>query len=377
MRVLFSTALALVVGAFIVTQTAYAQQAGDKQPAAAAKAAIRPTEFAGKSGQELNDLLQPVVDRAAKGCKVINARIIGGATGADLYEVVCESGVGAFVNVTVPRTATTAVSLTPCLTLQTENAQLKCTLSTPEGNTATFKDLATKAEKPCAVTNQRFVGATGDGSHYFEYACPDGTGFMLKADLTGAYKSQTSCLQATTLAGGCTLTDAKGQIAALTTTLTNAAKAGGVDCAVTKFGDFPEREDSQFKATELGCSNRPESVVLVRSDAKTAVLNCIRARAEGWSCANRAQQEPLAYPALTNELAHATGVQKNYTSCTVNGASGSYSLRSVYVEVTCSDGTPGFMIQYPLGDPKPQEIYTCGQAVAIGGGCKMAANKLQ
>jgi hypothetical protein len=330
-------------------------------------------EFAGKAGAELNDLLQPLVDRAGRGCKVGNAKIVGTVPNIDIYELACENGVGGVIQVTVPRTATSAVSLTTCLTLQGENSPIKCTLTTPETNTAAFATLASKAEKPCTVTGQRFVGATADGSHFFEYACSDNSGFILKADLSGAYKSQTPCLQATSLAGGCTLTNAAAAIAQIQTSLTAAARTGGADCAVDRFGEFAPKEDSDFKATEVTCKNRPESLVILQSDSKTSVLNCARARAEGWSCTM--SQTALAWPSLVNDLARATGVQKNYTGCEVNGSSGSYSARSVYVEVTCKDGEPGFMSQYPRGDPKPSEIYTCAQAVGIGGGCRMAANQ--
>ena len=282
-------------------------------------------------------------------------------------------GIGGLIQVTVPRTATSAVSLTTCLTLNTEATGPKCSLTTAETNTAAFSTLASKAEKPCTVTNQRFVGATADGSHYFEYACSDSSGFMLKADLSAAYKGQTSCLQATSLAGGCTLTNAAAAIAEIQTRLGAAIRTAGATCSVDRFGEFAPREDSDFKATEVTCKDRPESLVVLQTDAKTSVLNCARARAEGWSCGM--SQSALAWPALSNDLARATGVQKNYSDCEVNGSSGSYSLRSVYVEVTCKDGAPGFMIQYPRGESKPSEIYTCGQAVGIGGGCKMAANQ--
>jgi len=366
MRVLISALVAMSLGLFIYSHSASAQTPAAKAPARAAAGT-------GMAQEDLTKLLQPLLDRGTKGCTVTQAKVMGAASNADLYEVACQSGVGAFVNAAVPQTATSAVTVTPCLALEGLAAASRCTLTTPEANMAPFKDLATKAEKPCTVTKDRFVGATSDGSMYFEYACSDNSGFMIKADASGAFKSQIACINATTLGSGCTLTDAVAATASLRAGYTTTAKSGGFDCNVSKFGAFAAKADSPYEAIEIGCDNRADSAVILKTPAKTTVVNCLRAFTEGYRCAM--SNNNAVYPALTDQLKNAKNVSKNYSSCDVNNArSRGASARYAYIEVACADGTPGFVIQYALGEPAPFDIILCSQAGGIGG-CQMTENQ--
>ncbi|MEI7933120.1 MAG: hypothetical protein WCI21_08720, partial [Alphaproteobacteria bacterium] len=209
--------------------------------------------------------------------------------------------------------------------------------------------------------------------YYLEYACPDKSGFMLETDRKGNIKNQIPCVQASRLGGGCTLTEVAEAGANLLTTLSTTAKAAGFDCTVNKSSDFPKRADSPYDATEVTCSNRPVGGVIAKTADKTVVFNCLRARVEGMRCS--INDEKLAYPAITNELKTAKGVTKNYTSCEVNGGQALGLTRSnAYLEVTCSDGTPGFVMQYDLGNPDPSDILTCREAGFLGG-CRMVPNR--
>jgi len=44
-------------------------------------------------------------------------------------------------------------------------------------------------------------------------------------------------------------------------------------------------------------------------------------------------------------------------------------------EVACSDGLPGFMIEYgPRPEVKPKTTIACGSAGGIAGGCRLPGN---
>ena len=51
--------------------------------------------------------------------------------------------------------------------------------------------------------------------------------------------------------------------------------------------------------------------------------------------------------------------------------------RHGYIEVECSDGLPGFFIEYtaPVKDAlTPVNVLACGMASGIAGGCKLPQN---
>ena len=48
---------------------------------------------------------------------------------------------------------------------------------------------------------------------------------------------------------------------------------------------------------------------------------------------------------------------------------------NAYVEVTCADGDPGWVMVYPLGDNKVIDLMNCGQAQSSGvGACTLPGN---
>ncbi len=376
MRVLISALMALSLGLFILGQGANAQTPPAKASSAATKAAAGPSRTvigADKSPDDLIKMLQPMVERAKGACTITKARVAGAADKDDVYEVVCSTGEGQLISADVPQTPTSPVSISRCIGIQKPGAPSVCSMTTYEQNMAPLIAMASKAPKPCATTaNQRFVGETSDRSFYVEYACADGSGFMLQADASGAVKTEVPCMQAGRIAGGCTLTDAMAASAPQRAAYSATAKAGGTDCNVSNFGVFDKTDDQPYDAVEIACDNRPAGAVIMAKDGSTAVVNCIRARAEGLPCHLTA--DALAFPALTKELTDAPGV-KHFAGCEVNGARAIGQGRtSTYVEVTCADGTPGLVLIYPLGKKDPSDIVACSQAGGFGG-CRMAANQ--
>jgi hypothetical protein len=193
---------------------------------------------------------------------------------------------------------------------------------------------------------------------------------MIQTNEKGEYQRTIACVQATSIAGGCKLSDTTAAAASLNATYTQMLKAAGVDCEVSKFAPFPPKAGAAgTEAVELGCSNRPESLVAVVKDGKTEVMNCARSRVDGYGCSYTKPED--AYRLLTADLK-----TTRFQTCEVNGyrAMGT-STRSAFVEVTCSDGNPGFVLTYPLGSGKPNDATPCGLANNMGGGCQMPANK--
>jgi len=371
MRVLFTTLIAALLGVTIAAQSSQAQTPAAKAPAAAAAPKVsRIPEGLNSTEADVMDMLKAPVRRADPSCEIDHARAIASTETADVYEVGCTNHTGFLLSIGVPQTATSTLEVNGCLPRLAQPGPKLCTFTTLEQNMAPFKDLAAKAARPCDSTAQRFVGETGS-SYYLEYACPDKSGFMLETDRKGAIKTQIPCTQASRLGGGCTLSEVAEAGASLLATLSTAAKGAGLDCNVAKSSEFPKRAD--YDATEFTCSNRPAGGVLVKTPTKTVVFNCLRARVEGMRCS--LNDEKLAYPAITNELKTAKNVTKNYTSCEVNGGTAlGLTAANAYLEVTCADGTPGFVMQYDLGNPDPSDILTCREAGFLGG-CRMAPNR--
>lgn len=152
---------------------------------------------------------------AASGSKcVINRATFIGTTGtASVYELGCTDADGLRFTVATPRTADSAAKAVPCYVLMQANTF--CTLTKPDQSSAYVAALAQKAAKPCASNANRLFGQTRAGDSLYEFACPDGSGFVLQTNAAGAIMREITCDDAKAL-GGCTLTGATATAAAPT-----------------------------------------------------------------------------------------------------------------------------------------------------------------
>ena len=69
---------------------------------------------------------------------------------------------------------------------------------------------------------------------------------------------------------------------------------------------------------------------------------------------------------------------KGKGSCTVSDARpyGGTNTGASLIEVACSDGGPGWVIEFPKGSNTASELLNCAQASGMGGGgCQLATNK--
>jgi hypothetical protein len=309
--------------------------------------------------------LQPLLTRAKIACAPAKAVYLGETATALTYEVQCQSGSGALLQVDKPYRAASAARGAPCLALpRAAGAAFPCTLTTEEANLAVVKTLAAKATPPCTVDKTRYVAALSDGSQYYEVTCNGGAGLMVHASAAGDFAGALTCGQAINLAGGCTMTDAKASLAQALTDYSAKAKAAGFNCDVSKFNILPA-PTGVTQAVDLACGSGDGGVLVIKSD-KTVVFNCARSQPEGYAC-TLAPASTL--PALTGQL---KAMGKN--TCTASGMRALASATFAYVEIACSDGAPGFLLRYARDSNTPANVYACFEAKDLGVPCALPTN---
>lgn len=150
--------------------------------------------------------LQTPLSASGEKCNVSAAAFLGFSPTAAFYEVACSRADGMVLTVATPRSATSEIKAVPCyLRIKSDTP---CTLTKAEQSTGFINALAAKAPTPCAPTANRHVAQSRAGDNYYEFACPDGAGFIVEADKAGAFVRAIPCAVAAPLAGGCTLTGA-------------------------------------------------------------------------------------------------------------------------------------------------------------------------
>ena len=308
----------------------------------------------------------PAMTKLGRDCTVDNARAIGSTPTHGVYEVACQGGAGYILM--LPATADGKASANPCVGYDEVNAGTKCQLTTPEQREARINQLVSAGGKPCTVKSHRFVGTTSDHSDYLELACADGKGYMLQTDAGGKFKAEIDCVEASGIAGGCTLTDTRAAQTEQNGVYASLAKKAGFDCAVAKYAAFAVNKPG-MEVVELQCSNRPDGGVGVfPSTGPARVLDCIRAQTEGYHCTYTKDAD--VYPALFAQLK-----AKGKPSCVVSGARGlgRTAEGEEFVEVACADGGPGWVLDYPPNAVQPGTLMNCAQAASIGG-CQLPTN---
>jgi len=312
--------------------------------------------------------LAPLVAQSGVTCAIDKARSIGASTKNTFFEVSCSDGPGYILVATFPADATKEVKANTCLAYE-PGGNLFCELTTRESQLAMVDTLAAASGKSCVVTDKRYILTSKSGSLYFEVACQDGKGYVLERAANGSLARAIDCANAP---GGaeCTLTDAreaKTEQAGLYSRL--AAKAG-FPCAVEKYALFPARVARQ-EVVELKCSDRPDGGVAVfDADGAGRVYNCIIAELQGYACSFTPKAASVVK--ISNDL---KALGKG--SCVVSDARviGKTESGDGYIEVACSDGLPGWVLNYAAKSDTPKEVLSCRQASGVGGGCKLPTNK--
>ena len=311
--------------------------------------------------------LQPLIAQTGHSCQIDKARLVGLGSNQTYYEIACKDGEGYILQ--VPQKAGgPAMIATTCLAFGPES-KVKCTLSDPAGQLGVVNALAAATGK-CTLKDKRYVATDAASSDYFEVSCTDGKGYILHADASGHLKETIDCAVASGIAGGCTMTDSRAALTQQNALYSDIAKKAGFNCDVAKYAPFPVN-DKNNEVVELQCSNRPDGGVGVfpLRGGKGRVFDCIRSVTEGYKCSFTKDEAVL--PKLNAQL---RGLNKG--SCVVNGARAFASGEtSDYIEVSCADGGPGWVITYPKGSDTPNGVLNCTQAAGLGtGGCKLPTN---
>jgi hypothetical protein len=307
--------------------------------------------------------LTPFMTKAGRNCVVNQARVIGNKPTQTVFEVACQSGAGFILQ--IPRAAGGELEAVSCMGYDQVDVGVKCQLTTPEQRAAGISQLVATSGKPCTVKGQRYVGATKDNVDVVEVACTEGKGYILEIDNSGKLKSEIDCMNS----ADCTLTDTRAAQTEQNGVYAKLAKKAGFDCDVSKYAAFPTDKPG-LEVVELQCSNRTDGGVgIFQTGASGRVLDCVRAQTEGYHCTFT--KEEAVYPGLTAQL-----VAKGKASCVVSGARGLAHTAEgeELVEVACSDGGPGWVLDYPPNATQPGSLLNCVAAAKFGAACELPTN---
>lgn len=304
--------------------------------------------------------------KAGVACTVENARAVGQTTDKSLFEVLCQGGAGYIVTASNPPVATATAEAASCLLYDEANTNISCTLVDKAARLAVVDALVQQTGASCQVKDRKFVLMTKQNDTYFEVACQDGKGYMIKADVAGK-GSAIECAKAQHIGGGCSLTDARAAATEQAGLYTRLAKAAGHTCEVTEYGALPAAAGKDV--VELVCSNGPGGIGVFEANGSGKVYNCAHALVAGYRCSlNKGDTGASALTADLKKLGKG--------SCTVKDSRlvGKTANGSAYVEVNCSDGLAGYMIEYTAATVTPKEAIGCAFAKGIAGGCKLPGN---
>lgn len=307
-------------------------------------------------------------------CQMTNARAIGqtGDRSATFFEVACQGGPGYSIQTSFPVSAAKPAVFQPCFAISPSSAT-KCTLTDDATSTAYINAVITKMGKPCVVKDHRYVGATSDGTDFFEVACQDGKGYMVEQVANGDVKPAIDCTVADNIGGGCTLTNARQAETEQAGLYSKLAHAAGYACDVSRYAPFNVNVPGH-EVVELACANRPDGAVAIfpaSTTEKAQIYDCAHSEIAGYRCSFTKPE--AAAPAMTADLN-----KLGKTSCVVSGSRfvGKTTDNVAYIEVSCADGNPGFMVSYGPGTPPaPKDALGCAAARDIAGGCQMPQNQ--
>lgn len=303
--------------------------------------------------------LAPALVKAKVNCTPDKVRGIGQTKTSVLIEVSCPGGAGYIVTTSEPFDPNKDATSTNCLAYDAAEGNVKCILNPPAARLAVIDHYAQLANNGCAVKERRFVGLFTDGTEGYEVSCNDGKGYIYKVNAQGAVASTLDCAKVP--GGTCTLTDTRAATAEQAGLYTRLAKSAGSNCAVSRYAIFPSQGDKEI--VELVCGDGNGAIGLFPATGKGTVLDCGHALVAGYKCT----LGKVDYSGLTADLR-----KFDKKECTVSSTGQPLKAPdgTIRLEVACSDGLPGYMIQF--SDPQtPKEAVAC----SFAGNCILPTNK--
>jgi hypothetical protein len=316
-------------------------------------------------------MLAPFVAKSGVPCDVTNVRGVGHSPKSAYFEVSCSNGQGYVVTTSSPPSLDQKVQLITCLAFDA-TSPVACKLTTTDALMGQVDQLAAKSGKNCTVKQKRYVLTTEDESNYYEVACADGKGYMVTQKVDGSFGEAIDCAVADNIGGGCTYTNSRQAQSDEDALYSKLAHNAGYSCDVSKYSPFDVNLPGK-EVVELACSNRPDGAVAVfpasSAQGKAQIYDCVHSQVAGYKCGFT--KEDASLPTLTADLR-----TLNKTSCVVSGDRfiARTTTNQGFIEVACSDGAPGYIIEYTSDPLAPTRATPCVQAQEIEGGCTMPAN---
>jgi hypothetical protein len=311
--------------------------------------------------------LQPLLAQAgASNCTVKEARWMGGTPDGKLdeYEVLCAEG-AAYV-LQVPKAGgTQKLTAVNCMSQKPG----ECQYFGKDAYMAKLTAMAQPANRPCQITDGRYIGSTPQKHNFYEVACSDGkSGYVLEADANDRFVQAIDCGKASGIGGGCQLTSAEAAQTSESTVYTQAAKAIGFNCNVKSYHSFGTDSKTGREVVELACDGHPESYIAllpVDKGQQGEYMNCVRAGGIGLKCVLSPAE--ATYAKMSSEL------QAAGKSCQVANARdvGTTKEGDNYVEAACANG-PGFMLNYAAHAETVKSAMTCAAAKGQGLDCTLS-----
>jgi hypothetical protein len=326
-------------------------------PADPSKPPVNPCILPGNT--EPLTALTPLLAKAKVNCTPDKARGIGQTKTNTLIEISCPGGSGYIVTASAPLDVNKDATSTNCLAYDAADGNIKCILNPPTARLAVVDHYNQLANNGCVVKDRRFVGLFTDGTEGYEVSCNDGKGYIYKINSQGAVASTLDCAKVP--GGTCTLTDTRAATAEQAGLYTRLAKEAGSNCQVTRYAVFPSQGAKE--TVELVCGDGNGAIGMFPASGKGVVLDCGHALVAGYKCT----LGKADYSGLTADL-RKLGKQE----CTVSsvGSPLKSAAGTIRLEVACSDGLPGYMIEFTDAQT-PKEAVGCN----FVGNCVLPTNK--
>jgi hypothetical protein len=306
--------------------------------------------------------LAPYIAKAGVQCTPTAARGIGQSKTNTYFEIACQEGAGYVLVASAPADANKEIQAQNCLGFDDADGNIKCTLVDAKTRLAVVDRYVAESKNNCQVKDRRYIGATKDGSNFFETSCADGKGYIYKVAGTGALAQTWDCAKAMGILGGCTLTDAREAATAQAGLYTKLAQNAGMACDVDRYAVFPSPPGKDV--VELVCKDGKGGIGIFEGGGKGAVYDCGRALVAGYKCG---LNKDNGYAGLTADLR-----KFDLKTCVVSESrlAGKTAKGTLLVEVACADGLKGYMIEY-----KDSPVTAVGASgCAFTGGCKLKGN---
>ena len=310
--------------------------------------------------------LQPLMQASNVQCLPEKARGVGQTKTSTYMEVACQGGAGYILVASAPFDGAKPAQVQNCLMYDTaEASNIKCTLTDAATRLAAMDKYVTQANNGCVVKERRFVGMSKDNSTFYEASCQDGKGYIYKVGATGTLADTYECAKASSVLGGCTLTDARQAQNEQAGLYTKLAAGAGAQCEVERYALFPARNPRE-EVVEMLCKGGTGAIGIFPAGSKGQVVDCGRAPVAGYKCS--LTKPEAAFSLLTADLK-----KFNFNSCEVSETRvvGKTEKGTTYVEVACADKLKGYVIEYQAS-PSVTAVNAIGCAFA--GSCKLPGN---